>query len=232
LVDGVPVPRVSALLDGVASPELERYKRKRLAEKIAQGASYQEATAHAAATLDALASRGTSIHKLIELGEGERLGEVQAAQRFSKDLLGAKGSKREVRLVRLDARGRALYVGTADVIAIERRSGVWAVVDWKGGSVGERPYLRHALQLTAYAAATHWADRRGVLRAFTAGTQPFVGFVVGLHQDGSYRAHRLDLGPLSLIGERLRRAVEALSTVYELRAMYGTGSGIAALVEG
>lgn len=231
LVDGAPVPRVSMLLEGLASPELERYKRRKMAEHLATGASYAESVAHAAATLDALAARGTSIHQLIELGEGEKLAEVQAAAAFSKAVLAGK-RKQEVSVVRLDDRGRAIYAGTADVIATEARSGVPCIADWKSGTIGERPFLSHALQMTLYAEATHWADRRGVLRPFTLESAPKVAFIVGLGQDGSWRAHRLDLGPLSTIGERLRRAGRSLTAIYDLREMYGTGSGIAATLEG
>lgn len=229
-LDGVPVPRVSTLLDAIASPELERYKRRGLWSQFKKGASYDQAISHAETTLNALGQRGTSIHTLIELGEGDKLGEVKAAAAAIVDLFGGQTIATEQSIVRVED-GVPLYAGTLDLRAYDLDDAI-CICDWKSGTIGTRPFLRHLLQITAYAEASHYVEGDGSLRIIEMEDRPTRGVIVGLKQDGSYTAHVVDLGPLNDGAAALRGAVRALVEIYKLRAMYGTGSGFAATMKG
>lgn len=231
-LDDVPVPRVSSILDGITSPELERYKRRQLYAGFEAGRTYSEALAHSERTLEALAQRGTAIHTLIELGEGLKLNEVKAAAAAVIQMFGGQTAAVEQTIVRLDDEGWPMYAGTLDLKAFTVEHGELCIADWKSGSVGARPYLRHLLQITAYSMATHYANGDGELVGIDREDWPTKGAIIGLEQDGGFTGHLVDLSPTSSGAEQLRQAVDACVVLWKMRQMYGTGSGFAATMKG
>lgn len=98
-------------------------------------------------------------------------------------------------LVHLDPKtGRPLYAGTCDLIA-DLVDGSRQVVDWKGAT--KAPRTSHALQMAAYAHATHWLDETdGSLQPMPEG---ITAAQVVLLNGGEfcYRAYDLDISPVT-----------------------------------
>lgn len=129
--------------------------------KVLKGSRY--------AITDEAKARGTEVHDLAEkLAKGEEIevpdaiaGHVSSALRFLEDY------QFESILTETSVfHEKALYGGTFDLLGrsgLPEHSGKVILADWKTNRTGIFPET--ALQLTAYAKATHYVDRDGVEQA-------------------------------------------------------------------
>lgn len=121
------------------------------------------------AVSDEAKARGTEVHDLAEkLAHGEEVevpdaiaGHVSSALRFLEDF--------QVETLLTEAsvyHQKAMYAGTFDLLlksGLPEHAGKVILADWKTNRTGIYPET--ALQLTAYAKATHYLDRDGVEKA-------------------------------------------------------------------
>lgn len=179
-LDGVKLDGVTTLLgNGLPKPALINWAANATAEyavdnwadlsdmslserlKVLKGSRY--------AITDEAKQRGTEVHDLAEkLAKGEEVevpdaiaGHVTSALRFLDEY------KFETILTETSCfHEKALYGGTFDLLGRSRLSeheGKVILADWKTNRTGIYPET--ALQLTAYAKATHFLDRDGVEQA-------------------------------------------------------------------